>query len=102
MSVGFRLRPKACQNLRHWTYMQGCAGKKWTKNKPSKSIKRSDAEACHAEMERLMSENDKAQAAMDRMLGVKEPRINIARPASFDDVKPGRNAVYSRALLEAR
>jgi len=36
------------------------------------------------------------------MFGVKEPRINVERPAGLDDVKPGRNALYSRALLEAR
>src|SRR5882724_5956757 len=49
-----------------------------------------------------MSANDNAQAAMDRLFGVKEPRINIERPAGFDHATPGRNAFYSRALLEAR
>jgi hypothetical protein len=48
-----------------------------------------------------MSENDQTQAAVDRLFGVGEPRT---RPEDIDRgvVKPGRNAVYSRALLEAR
>ncbi len=50
-----------------------------------------------------MSGNDNAQAAMDELFGVREPRINVERPAGYDgDVKPGRNAFYSRALVEAR
>ncbi len=49
-----------------------------------------------------MSESDGAQAAMDRMFGIGEPRINVERPAYLDGSQPGRNAPYSRALLEAR
>jgi hypothetical protein len=45
---------------------------------------------------------NEAQLAMDKLFGVEEPRANIQRPAGYGDAQPGRNEIYSRALLEAR
>src|SRR5580765_3329803 len=47
-----------------------------------------------------LAENSATQAAMDKLFGVAEPRANITRPVG--DSNPGRNEIYSRALLEAR
>ncbi len=48
-----------------------------------------------------MSTNDKAQAAMDRLLGVREPQIIVERPGG-GDVKPGRKDVYTQAFAAAQ
>ena len=47
-------------------------------------------------------ESSATQAAMDKLFGIQEPRANIGRPAGYGDSQPGRNEVYSRALLEGR
>ncbi len=49
-----------------------------------------------------MGESNATQATMDKLFGVKEPRTNIQRPAGYGNAEPGRNEVYSRALLEGR
>jgi len=50
----------------------------------------------------MMSENDKAQDAMDRLLGIGGPRTVPEPSGQSATVKPDRNAVYTKALIEAQ
>ncbi len=49
-----------------------------------------------------MNENEKAQDAMDRLLGIRGPRTVPERSGQSAAAKPDRNAVYTKALAEAR